>query len=192
MIDDPLKIFRRWYADAERRGISSPEAMALATAAPGGAPSVRIVLLKQADEHGFVFFTDARSRKGRELADNPRAAAAFHWQPPGHQVRIEGRVERISAADEDAYWETRPRGSRLSAASSHQSHELGSREQLTARRALLAERWAGRPIPRPAQWGGFRIVPDAIEFWTYRANRLHHRELFRRSARGWRRALLQP
>jgi pyridoxamine 5'-phosphate oxidase len=189
---DPIVRFRRWLGDAERSGAPLPEAMSLATATPDGVPSLRMVLLKQADQRGFTFFTDARSRKGRELRQNPRAAATFHWNTMGRQVRIEGRVEELSDAEADAYWATRPRGSQLSGATSYQSRALASRAQLIARRAALARRYAGRDVPRPAEWRGFRIVPVAIEFWTHRDDRLHHRELFTRGARGWRTTLLQP
>jgi pyridoxamine 5'-phosphate oxidase len=166
--------------------------MALATATRAGAPSVRFVLLKQADRRGFVFFTDARSRKGRELARNARAAFAFYWNPLGRQVRIEGRVAPISAREADAYWETRPRPSRLAASVSHQSAELPSRAWLIARWRRLGRQNRRRPVPRPSTWTGFRVVPDTIEFWTHREHRLHDRELFVRGRRGWRRTLLQP
>jgi len=189
---DPIARFQRWFRDAQRSGAPQPEAMALATATAGGAPSLRFVLLKQVDTTGFVFFTDARSRKGRELRANPRAAATFYWNPLGRQVRVEGRVVELGDADADAYWTTRPRGSQLSGASSRQSSELESRSLLTSRRNALARKYAGTGVPRPAEWRGFRIEPDAIEFWTHREDRLHHRELFRRTARGWRATLLEP
>ena len=140
-----------------------------------------------------MFFTDARSRKGRELRANPHAAATFHWNTMGRQVRIEGRVAELDDADADAYWATRPRGSQLSGATSYQSRALARRGLLTARRNALARRYADQAVPRPAEWRGFRILPDAIEFWTHRDDRLHHRELFRRAARrGWRMTLLEP
>jgi pyridoxamine 5'-phosphate oxidase len=191
-MSDPIARFQRWFRDARRVGAPQPEAMALATAARGGAPSLRFVLLKQADARGFVFFTDARSRKGRELRANPRAAATFYWNPLGRQVRIEGRVVELGDREADAYWATRPRGSQLSGATSHQSSVLERRSLLTARRDALARRYADRDVPRPAEWRGFRIEPDAIEFWTHREDRLHHRELFRRTPRGWRVSLLEP
>jgi pyridoxamine 5'-phosphate oxidase len=169
-----------------------PEAMALATATPRGAPSVRFVLLKSADARGFVFFTNAVSAKGEDLAANPRAALTFHWAPLGRQVRVAGRVETVSPAEADAYWVTRPRASRLAAVASRQSTRLGSRAVLEARWRGLRRRYRGRPVPRPPTWTGFRVVPDAIEFWTHRAHRLHDRELFLRTRRGWRRLRLQP
>lgn len=189
---DPFVRFRRWFRDAQRSGAPLPEAMALATATRKGVPSLRMVLLKQLDANGFVFFTDARSRKGRELRANPHAALTFHWTAMGRQVRIEGRVVELGDAEADAYWVTRPRGSQLSAATSQQSRTLARRALLITRRNQLARRYADGSIPRPAEWRGFRIVPDAIEFWTHRDDRLHHRELFRRSARGWRTTLLEP
>jgi len=189
---DPFVRFRRWFRDAQRSGAPLPEAMALATATTEGVPSLRMVLLKQLDARGFVFFTDARSRKGRELRANPHAAATFHWNTMGRQVRIEGRVVELGDAEADAYWVTRPRGSQLSGATSHQSSTLARRSLLITRRNELARRYPDGSIPRPAEWRGFRIVPDAIEFWTHREDRLHHRELFRRGARGWRMSLLEP
>jgi len=189
---DPIARFRRWYRDAWRAGIAQPDAVALATASARGAPSVRFVLLKQADPRGFVVYTDSRSRKGRELAANARAALAFHWQPLGRQVRIEGRVRRVSGAEADSYWATRPRGSQISGASSRQSARLASRASLVARRRALERSLSGEAVPRPPAWTGFRIEPSAIEFWTHRDDRLHHRERFERTRRGWRLCLLEP
>jgi pyridoxamine 5'-phosphate oxidase len=189
---DPIAKFIRWLEDAGRAKIPNYEAMALATAAGGGKTSVRFVLLKGIDERGFVFFTDKRSRKGRELHGNPFASLAFYWQPKGRQVRVEGRVEKVTAAEADAYWPTRPRQSRLAASASHQSARLYSRVKLLERCKQLAREFRGRDIPRPPYWTGFRVRPDAIEFWTNRAHRLHHREIYLRRARGWKRELLQP
>ncbi|HEY8514692.1 MAG TPA: pyridoxamine 5'-phosphate oxidase [Candidatus Binatia bacterium] len=189
---DPIVRFRRWFREAERAGAPQPEAMALATSTRNGVPSLRFVLLKQVDPRGFVFFTDARSRKGRELRSNPRAAATFYWNALGRQVRIEGKVVELGDAEADAYWVTRPRGSQLSGATSYQSRALASRALLVARRSALARRYEGRDVPRPAEWRGFRIEPDAIEFWTHKDDRLHHRQLFRRTGRGWRATLLEP
>jgi pyridoxamine 5'-phosphate oxidase len=166
--------------------------MALATAARDGSPSVRYVLLKGVDARGFVFFTDGRSRKGRELAARPRAAFAFYWDAIAKQVRVEGHVERLSAAESDAYWATRPRGSRLAAASSTQSAPMPSHAWLLARWRRLRSRMAGRAIPRPAAWQGYRVVPEMIEFWRRGAHRLHRREHWRRTRDGWRCRLLQP
>ncbi len=190
---DPLARFRRWFRQAERARLPLPQAMALATTARQGAPSVRFVLLKGADRRGFVFFTDGRSRKGRELRAAPaRAAVAFYWNPIGRQVRIEGRVQPVSAAEADAYWATRPRASQLAALTSQQSAILVSRRSLVARWRRLRQLHRGRPVPRPSEWTGFRIIPSSIEFWTHREHRLHDRELFVRTRAGWRRQLLQP
>jgi pyridoxamine 5'-phosphate oxidase len=189
---DPIAKFIRWLDDARRVRIPNSEAMALATVARGGTTSVRFVLLKGIDERGFVFFTDARSRKGRELRGNPRASLALYWQPKGRQVRVEGRVEEVTPAEADAYWLTRPRQSQLAAIASHQSARLHSRTELLARCGGLAREFRGREVPRPQCWTGFRVRPDAIEFWTHRAHRLHDREIYLRRGRGWRRDLLQP
>ena len=192
MAVDPILRFRRWLRDAERAGAPLAEAMSLATATRAGVPSLRMVLLKQADAQGFVFFTDARSRKGRELRANPRAAATFHWNTMGRQVRVEGRVVELSDADADVYWATRPRGSQLSGATSFQSRLLASRAALVARRREAERRWADGPVPRPAEWRGFCIVPSSIEFWTHKDDRLHHRERFTRRGGTWRASLLEP
>jgi pyridoxamine 5'-phosphate oxidase len=188
----PLKQFHRWFERAKRAGHLLPEAMALATADGRGRPSVRLVLLKDADERGFVFYTNAGSRKGRELRANPRAAAVFHWDRLRLQVRLEGRVESVTEAEADAYWATRPRESQLAALASAQSAELESRAQLVERWRQLRHRYRGKVVPRPRRWTGFRIVADAIEFWTNRDHRLHDRELFVRVSGGWKRKLLQP
>jgi pyridoxamine 5'-phosphate oxidase len=192
MPSDPIARFHRWFRQAERARIALPEAMALATAGRGGAPSVRFVLLKRADALGFTFFTDGRSRKGRELEANLRAGVAFYWNATGRQVRVEGRIERVPPAEADAYWATRPRASQLAAAASRQSADAPSRAWLVARWRRLRHRYRGRPIPRPREWTGFRVVPDVIEFWTHREHRLHQRELFVRRRQRWTRRLLQP
>jgi pyridoxamine 5'-phosphate oxidase len=189
---DPIAKFIRWLDDARRLSIPNCEAMALATAGRDGKTSVRFVLLKGIDEGGFVFFTDARSRKGRELRGNPRASLALYWQPKGRQVRVEGSVEEVTPAEADAYWPTRPRQSQLAASASHQSARLRSRAELLARCARLASKFRGGEVPRPSSWTGFRVRPDAIEFWTDRKHRLHEREFYTRGRRGWRRDLLQP
>jgi len=166
--------------------------MALASADRRGRPSVRFVLLKGFDQRGFVFFTNAVSRKGRELRANPRASAAFYWNPLKKQVRVEGRIEEVSSVESDAYWASRPRAKRLGALASRQSAPIASRALLEARWAQLNERYDGKDIPRPPGWTGYRIVPDAIEFWIRGDHRLHHRELFTRTRNGWTRRLLQP
>lgn len=192
MTHDPIRRFRRWFATAQRRGVPQPEAMALATVGETGLPSVRFVLLKHVDENGFVFFTDGRSRKGRELRAAPHAAATFYWTSLGRQVRLEGRVEQVEADVADAYWQTRPRASQLSASASRQSAKLADRDVLVQRRRRLARQYRAAAVPRPSSWTGFRLIPDSLEFWTHRDNRLHHRELFIRTGRGWRVGLLSP
>ena len=189
---DPIARFRRWFDQARGTRVPLPEAMALATTGADGRPSVRFVLLKEVDRRGFAFFTDARSRKGRELRESRRAAAVFYWDRLGKQVRVEGPIEEVSALEADAYWETRPRPSRLAALASMQSAPLPSRARLTALWRRLGREYRGKHIPRPRNWTGFRVIPEAIEFWIRGDDRLHHRELFRRTRRGWERKLLQP
>ena len=173
---DPLELFHEWVDGEE---------MAIATATPDGRPSVRMVLLKSADERGFTFFTGYTSRKGQELEANPRAALLFRRD--GIQVRVEGPVERLPDAESDAYWRTRPAASRRSAAASNQSEPIESREDLEA--AVAAQ--PAEP-ERPARWGGYRLVPDTYEFWRHRDDRLHERHLYRACADGWEVLLLQP
>ncbi len=189
---EPLRRFRRWFHEARRAGIELPEALALATADHAGRPAVRFVLLKEADARGFVFFTDGRSRKGRELRENPRAAGVFYWHETGKQVRVEGRIEEVAAAEADAYWETRPRASRLAASISTQSAPLPSRARLVAAWRNLDRRLGDGAIPRPPTWTGYRIVPSAIEFWRRGESRLHDRVLYVRRRGGWKRTLMQP
>jgi pyridoxamine 5'-phosphate oxidase len=177
---DPLRQFERWYAEAAEAQ-DWVERTALATVDADGAPSLRMVLLKSFDERGLVFFTHYTSRKGRELAANPRAALLLHWASLGRQVRIEGRVERVSAAESDAYFATRPRGAQAGAAASRQSEVLASRNELDARVAELD----GVEIARPESWGGFRVVPRAWEFWQHRDDRLHDRFRYRRGEGEW-------
>src|SRR5919202_5520756 len=157
---DPLEQFRQWYAEAERGGIRAPHAMALATARADGSPSVRMVLLKEADESGFVFFSGYESLKGAELAANPRAALLFYWDPLGRQVRVEGTVERVPDAESDAYFATRPRPAQIAAAASRQGRLLANRDELDARVAELEHEYDGVDVPRPAHWGGYRLRPD--------------------------------
>lgn len=173
---NPLELFHKW--------VEGPE-MAIATATPDGRPSVRMVLLKSADERGFTFFTGYDSRKGAELEANPRAALLFHR--PGVQVRVEGPIARIPAEESDAYWASRPAASRRSAAASQQSREIATRAELEA--AVAAQPAAP---PRPARWGGYRLVPDTYEFWRHRDDRLHERHLFRARGGGWEVVMLQP
>jgi pyridoxamine 5'-phosphate oxidase len=179
---DPFRQFDVWFKAASSAGARQPEAAALATAAADGAPSVRMVLVKQTGPNGFVFFTNYESRKGGELAANPRAALLFHWEPLGRQVRIEGRVERTTREESGAYAHTRGRGSQLSALASPQSRTLASRDVLERRVAELAERYADGEVPLPDVWGGFRLTPETFEFWQHRDNRLHDRLRYRRGA----------
>jgi pyridoxamine 5'-phosphate oxidase len=191
---DPIRQFAAWYDAAVAAGIPEPEAMTLATATPDGRPSARVVLLRSFDARGFCFFTNYDSRKGRELADNPHAAITFHWAELERQVRIEGRVERTTAAESDAYFHSRPSGSRIGAWSSPQSRVIADRASLEA---LVARYAAEHPdeaaIPRPPHWGGFRLVPERIEFWQGRPSRLHDRLRFERQADGgWQLDRLAP
>ncbi len=174
---DPLEQFRRWYADAEGAEIKAPQAMALATATADGAPSVRMLLLKGADERGFVFFTGYVSRKAGELDANPRAALLFHWEPLGRQVRVEGQVERVAA--------TRPRGAQLAAAASQQSSVLRDRAEIDTLVDELAREHEGSDVRRPDHWGGYRLVPDTYEFWQHRDDRMHDRLRYRRANGDW-------
>jgi pyridoxamine 5'-phosphate oxidase len=167
---DPLSQFRQWFDEALGT-VRVREAMAVATATTEGAPSVRMVLLKAADERGLAFFTHYTSRKGRELEANPNAALLFHWDPLGRQVRVEGAVERVSAEESDAYFATRPEGARIGASASHQSEVLVDRAELERRVAELSGMHPGRP----ESWGGFRLLPSAWEFWQHRDDRLHDR-----------------
>ena len=188
---NPLRQFERWFDAARAAGLPAPEAMALATATPDGRPSARMVLLKAADESGLAFYTSYESRKGGELAANPRAALLFHWQPLGRQVRIEGAVERVADAESDAYFLTRPRGSRIATCASPQSRPLADRAELDRRYAEAAATH-GDDVPRPPHWGGFRLVPDAYEFWEHGDDRLHDRVRYERDGGGWSRARLAP
>jgi pyridoxamine 5'-phosphate oxidase len=182
---DPLEQFRRWYAEAEEAGVKAPQAMALATATADGEPSVRMVLLKGADERGFVFFTGYVSRKAAELDANPPAALLFHWEPFGRQVRIEGRVARVAGQESDAYFATRPRGAQLAAAASQQSSVLRDRAEIDDRVAELAREHEGSNVRRPDHWGGYRLVPETYEFWQHRDDRLHDRLSYRRANGAW-------
>jgi pyridoxamine 5'-phosphate oxidase len=187
---DPLRQFHVWYEAAHAAGEQFPQAFALATAAPDGRPSVRMVLLKGADETGFVFYSSYESRKGRELETNPRAALCFYWHDLGRQARIEGSVARVTDDEADAYFATRPLGSRLSASVSRQSEPVASRAALED--AVAELRSLGDEVSRPGRWGGFRVAPDAYEFWQHRDDRLHDRFRYTRTDDGWRIERLAP
>ncbi|MGE0158085.1 MAG: pyridoxamine 5'-phosphate oxidase [Gemmatimonadales bacterium] len=189
---DPIELFETWFAAAQSAGAPSPESVALATATPEAAPSVRMVLLKGVDSGGFVFFTNYGSRKAREMDANPRAALCFHWAVLQRQVRVSGRVARIDADASAAYFATRPRGSQIGAWASRQSESLVGRQELEAAVHALNERFAGRDVPLPTFWGGYRLEPDEIEFWQGRTDRLHDRLVYTRSGSGWSMRRLYP
>jgi len=192
MTTDPLRQFVAWLSEAEAAGIPLANAFALATADLAGTPSVRMLLLRGFDVDGLRFYTNRQSRKGRELAANPRAAAVFHWAPLDRQVRLAGIVAPLSDEESAAYWTTRPRGSQLAALASRQGAELDSRATLDARVAELAKRYEGGEIPLPPFWGGYLLAPERIEFWESRPDRLHHRVEYRRSGSDWEERLLEP
>ena len=189
---NPVEQFRRWFDEALAANLHEPNAMTLATSTPDGQPSARIVLLKGYDERGFVFYTNHEGRKGHELAQNPRCALLFYWGELSRQVRIEGAAALIPDEEADAYFASRPRGSRLGAWASTQSREIGGRRALEGRLRELELEYEGREIPRPPFWGGYRVEPEGFEFWQGRENRLHDRLVYRRGDEGWEVRRLQP
>ncbi|GBQ32646.1 pyridoxamine 5'-phosphate oxidase [Gluconacetobacter azotocaptans] len=189
---DPFTLFAAWMREAEAHEPADPNAMALATATPDGRPSVRMILLKGADTRGFVFYTNLESRKAGELRENPHAALLFHWKSLRRQIRIEGPVEPVTDAEADAYFASRSRISRLGAIASDQSRPLTDRAIFEHRLAELEDRYPDETIPRPANWSGFRLVPDAIEFWQDRPHRLHDRAVWRRAGTTWETTRLYP
>jgi pyridoxamine 5'-phosphate oxidase len=190
--DDPAALFAAWFAEAARSEPSDPNAMQLATASLSGLPDVRTVLMKAWDEQGFVFYTNTLSEKGRQLADNPQAALVFYWKSLKRQVRARGSVETVTAAEADAYYATRSRGSRIGAWVSRQSQALASREVLERAVADYTEAHEGEEIPRPPHWSGYRLIPETVEFWRERPFRLHDRIRFSRHGTGWTKERLYP
>lgn len=189
---DPLALFDKWLAEAGASEPNDPEAMTLATATRDGRPSARIVLLKGHGPDGFVFYTNQQSRKADELAANPNAALLFHWKSLRRQVRIEGSVSPVSDAEGDAYFASRARDSQLGAWASDQSRPLDNRATFEQRFEDMKRRYEGSEVPRPPHWGGYRLNPEAMEFWTDRPHRLHERRLFTRTPDGWTEGLLYP
>jgi pyridoxamine 5'-phosphate oxidase len=190
---DPFTLFDEWFAEARASEPNDPNAMALATAAADGQPHVRMVLLKGHGPDGFVFYSNEQSAKGSQLAENARAALLFHWKSVRRQIRIEGAVERVASDEADAYFAIRSRDSQLGAWASDQSRPLDARETFENRFDEMKRRFEGEDVPRPPHWGGYRVVPDRIEFWTDRPHRLHERRLFTHGAKGgWTEGLLYP
>lgn len=192
MTDDPHALFATWLEDARTSEPNDPNAMAVATVGADGMPSVRMVLLKGHDARGFVFYTNQQSRKAGELTANPKAALLFHWKSQRRQVRIEGPVSLVADAEADAYFASRGRDSQLGAWASDQSRPLADRATFEARFEAEQARFEGRDVPRPPHWGGYRVTPARIEFWSDRAHRLHERRVFTHTADGWHEGLLYP
>ncbi|HUG46601.1 MAG TPA: pyridoxamine 5'-phosphate oxidase [Sphingomicrobium sp.] len=189
---DPITLFEQWFDEARASEPNDPEAMALATATADGRPSVRMVLLKAFGPEGFIFYTHDRSRKGCEIAANPNVALLFHWKSLRRQVRIEGSASRVDPEIADAYFASRPRDAQIGAWASDQSQPLPDRETFMRRFEEMKRKFAGAAVPRPSDWSGFCVIPEAMEFWTAAEHRLHERRLFTRTASGWAEGLLYP
>lgn len=190
---DPLAKFSAWLADAKAHpAIAEPTAMTLATATPDALPSARIVLLKDYGPEGLTFYTSFTSRKSGEIKANPHAALVFYWMPLDRQIRVEGMVSEVSAAEADAYFRSRPRARQIGAWASHQSQPMARREDLELRNAEFEERFAGMDVPRPPHWSGWRVRPKSFEFWIQNAARLHEREIYLKDGDGWQYTLLYP
>jgi pyridoxamine 5'-phosphate oxidase len=192
LLDEPLAQFRRWFDEARDAGLQEPNGMALATVDAAGQPAARTVLLKGVDRRGLSFFTNLDSRKARELAANPQAALLFWWSPQARQVRFEGEIEAVADADADAYFASRPRGSQIGAWASAQSTVIADRAALEAAAQACEARFGDAPVPRPPFWGGFRLVPERVEFWQGRLNRLHDRLRYTRTGDAWQIERLAP
>jgi len=189
---DPFRLFHHWFAEAAQAGLLDPHAMAVSTVNATGRVSSRIVLLKSLDTKGFVFFTNYQSRKGKELHRHPRTSLLFYWPELGRQVRVEGKAVRVSAKESDDYFASRPRGSQLSAWASHQSQLVPNRQVLEKQMKELEKKYEGQKVPRPPHWGGYRVLPEGVEFWSGRRNRLHDRLLYRKKGSGWKIDRLAP
>lgn len=193
LLGDPIQLFTRWLEEAQNKGVEYPIAMTLATASQDGYPNARMVLLKEYDQRGFCFFTNYESQKSREIAGNPRAALVFYWQALNRQVRIRGRVEKTSPEESDAYFKSRPHGSKIGAWASQQSQVVQNGRALQASFKEFERRFAAGVIPRPDHWGGFRLIPETFEFWQSRLNRMHDRFLYTRVGENeWRIERLYP
>lgn len=190
--DDPFELFESWLKTAVESELTEPNAMVLATSTPDGIPSARMMLLKELDERGFVFFTNYAGRKGRELAENPKAALVFYWYGLEKQVRVEGNIEKVTPIETEKYFHERPRESQIGAYASRQSEVLPGRDTLEKRYKDLSDKFSSKEIPVPDFWGGFRLVPESIEFWQGRPNRLHDRIRFRRKDKSWVKERLSP